>query len=107
MVALTTAGAGGSSDVDGYDGTDDIEEVEECRMRGPKRRRKSAGTVCTDAGIAEFGDAMRETEIARMKMEERNLILEQSRLEDLAKDRDAEREQHTADREANKKNYMD
>lgn len=75
VVALATEGTGGHSDVGGYDGTDYINEVEECGMRGTKRRLKSAGPVRTDSGIAEFGDSMRETELPRLQLEERNPLL--------------------------------
>lgn len=76
-------------------------------MRGQKLRLKSAGPVRTDAGISEFSDAMRETDLARVQVEERNLLFEKRRHQDLVKERAAELEQHTADRGSNTKNYMD
>lgn len=94
-------GAGGSFDVGAYDMTGHIEEVEECRMRRTKRLCKSAGFVRASAGLAEFGNAMRETQLVRLQIKESNLLLEQRRHKYLFKERAAKREQHAAYRKGN------
>lgn len=75
--------------------------------RGTKRRRKLKKAMTGDGELAEFGTSLRDSDLAKLVLEQQELELEQRRRADLLKEHTAEREKHAYKGEENAKNDME
>lgn len=76
-------------------------------LRSPKRRRKSTPSFFVDGGLAEFGNALREKELAKITLEQRKLEFEERPHKDMLKERAIDREERENERAENSKNEME
>lgn len=85
----------------------DEDGAEDFPLRGLKRRRLAfSAPPRMEDGMAFFGTSMRDTELAKVELENKRLELDRTRHGDMLRECAAERKQHAEDRDAKERADM-